>query len=398
MATSRAGRFGLGQAVAVELVVMVVVAAAYALPAQLAAVTVVSAVLLLLLVIGRFGGRWWYEVVFGWMQLHERRASRNRAALTARSAGPYWAEFASLAPHLVVRTVTDRNVRIGVGEDELGWFGAIALTPHDGLSRGDGTALRLDSLARLAGEPAAPVSAVQVVMRHTPLPSPAIDPRSPCAQSYRELRDALSVPPHRDVWIAVRLGLREAATAAADYGGDEVGIHRALGAALTRIGTTLTSYGLAHRILDGIDLQQALVGVYGPDPYDGGLTHVPATAHETWSSWRAIHGVHVCFAVVGWPSNAPPDVFSQLARVPGAASVCTAVVLGAVRGSGGDQVATRTLVRVVAAPAAVGACVRDVRAIARSLGVKLVRLDGEQAAAVYATTPTAASDGWGLYQ
>jgi len=391
MAMNRAGRFGLGQAVAVELAAMAVAAAVYALPAYPAVLVSLGSVPLLLLVVGRYRGRWWYEAVGGWVRLHERRGVRSRAALGARSAGPYWAELAALAPHLAVRTVIDRNVPIGIGADELGWFAGIALTPHDGLSRGDGSVLRLDWLARLAGEPAAPVSAVQVVMRHTPLPSAAVDPRSACAQSYRELRDTLSVPPQRDVWIAVRLGLRDAATAAADYGGDVAGIHRALGAALSRISSTLTANGLAHRVLDGADLQQALVGVYGPDPYDGGITHVPAIAHETWSSWRAIHAVHVCYAVVGWPPNASPDLLGQLARVPGAVSVCTAVVLGAVPG---DRVAARTLVRVVAAPTTVGACLREVRTMARGLGVKLVRLDGEQAAAVYATTPTAAPYGW----
>jgi len=317
----------------------------------------------------------------------------------ARPAGPYWAELAALAPQLEMRTVVDRNVPVGVGTDELGWFGAIAMTPHDALSRGDGAALRLDWLARLAGEPAAPVSAVQVVVRHTPLPSAALDPRSACAKSYQELREALSVPPHRDIWIAVRLGLRDAATAAADYGGDVGGIHRALAAALSRISTNLTAHGLAHRVLDGNELQQAMVAVYGPDPFEGGPTHVPVTAHETWASWRAVHATHVCFAVTGWPAlnGGGPDALAQLARVPGALSVCTAVVLGAIRRPGYDEgpVGARTLIRVVASPATIDGCLTELRARAGRLGVKLVRLDGEQAAGVYATTPTAAPYGWG---
>lgn len=425
VATGRAGRFGLGQAVAVELVVMAVAIAFYLLPLADAYLIAAAAILPLLIVVGRFGGRWWYEVLGGWLQLHSRRSARSRAALVARPSGPYWAELATLAPQLEVRSVVDRNVPVGVGTDELGWFGAIAMTPHDALTHGGGAALRLDWLARLAGEPAAPVSAVQVVVRHTPLPSAALDPRSACAKSYQELRDALSVPPHRDIWIAVRLGLRDAATAAADYGGDVAGIHRALAAALSRVSTNLTSHGLAHRVLDGNELQQALVAVYGPDPFEGGPAHVPVTAHETWSSWRAVHAVHVCFAIAGWPAppngfaggqaagvlasqagglpgegglpGGLPDPLAHLARVPGALSVCTAVVLGAIRRPGYDEgpVGARTLIRVVAPPATVDVCLTELRARARGLGVKLVRLDGEQAAGVYATTPTAAPYGWG---
>jgi type VII secretion protein EccE len=277
---------------------------------------------------------------------------------------------------------------IGVAADELGWFAAIAVTARDGLSRGDGAALRLDWLARLVGEPAAPTSAVQVVVRQAGLPGG--DPRTPYARSYQELRDSLAVVPHRDVWIAVRLDLDDGETAAADRGGDIAGIHRALGAALVRVSTVLTTSGLDHRVLDGTELRQALLDAYGPDPYDGRASR----AHETWSRWQARRAVHVCYAVAGWPTKPGGDVLTELARVPGAVSVCTAIAFGEVpsRGARGP-IAARMVLRVVAAPELVGGCLRQLRAGARRLGVRLVRLDGEQAAAVYATTPTAAAMG-----
>jgi len=109
VATGRAGRFGLGQAVAVELVAMAVAIGFYLLPLAEAYAVAAAAVLLLLVVIGRFGGRWWYEVLGGWLQLHSRRGAGSRAALVARPAGPYWAELAALAPQLEMRTVVDRN-------------------------------------------------------------------------------------------------------------------------------------------------------------------------------------------------------------------------------------------------------------------------------------------------
>jgi hypothetical protein len=137
------------------------------------------------------------------------------------------------------------------------------------------------------------------------------------------------VVPHRDVWIAVRLDLDDGETPPPTAGATSPGIHRALGAALVRVSTVLTTSGLDHRVLDGTELRQALLDAYGPDPYDGRASR----AHETWSRWQARRAVHVCYAVAGWPASrsAPaPDVLTELARVPGAVSVCTAIAFGEV--------------------------------------------------------------------
>jgi type VII secretion protein EccE len=391
VAAARAGRFGAAQIVAAELAVMAILAAAYTRSLLIAVAGALATLVLLTAALGRVGGRWWYEAFAAWLRLRHRRRAGSRAARGVRTAGPYAVELAALAPYLHVQTATYRDMPMGVAADELGWFAAVAVTGRDGLSRGEGAALRLDWLARLVGEPAAPTSAVQVVVRQAGLPSG--DPRLPHARSYQELRDSLGVVPHRDVWIAVRLDLDDGETAAADRGGDIAGIHRALGAALVRVSTVLTTSGLDHRVLDGNELRQALLDAYGPDPVDG---RPARAAHETWSRWQARRTVHVCYAVAGWPVKPGADVLTELARVPGAVSVCTAIAFGELP-TRGDRphgpIGARMVLRVVAAPEAVGGCLRQLRAGARRLGVRLVRLDGEQAAAVYATTPTAAALG-----
>jgi hypothetical protein len=99
---------------------------------------------------------------------------------------------------------------------------------------------------------------------------------------------------------------------------------------------------------------------------------------------------HVCYAVSGLTSPGS-DLFAELAQVPGAFSVCTAIAFSPTDPPG--RIGARMVVRVVATPEAVAACGRQLRAGVRALGLSLVRLDGEQAAGVYATTPTAAAVG-----
>ena len=388
MATGRlAGRFGTTQAVALELAVVAVVTVPY-LPLAWGAVIGAGAILLLAGGLFRFGGRWGYETVTAWLRLVRRRAGA-RAART----GPYRGDLPILAPRLSIHAARQRTGAIGVGEDELGWFAAIALTPVDGLSRGHGATLRLDWLARLVADASLAASTLQIVVRHTPLPSAGLEPASACARSYQALREALGVPAQRDVWIAVRLGLRDGAQAAAQRGGDLAGVHRALASALGRISAGLAAADLDHEVLDAAGLHRSLTVACGQ--YPASLSSGSASpTREAWSAWRGHRAVHVCFAVKSWPAAAPPHLFTELARLPQALSVSTAMVFSGTAPVAGQRIVpVRTLVRVAAAPEVVGSCVRELRSTARRLGVPLVRLDGEQAAGVYATAPTGAAIG-----
>jgi type VII secretion protein EccE len=365
---------------------MVAAGAFYASPVLPAATVTLGAAILVLPVVGRYRGRFWYEIAAAWLALRQRREHSARVARRVQAAGPDATELAALAPGLSVRTVNVHQMRFGLGADDGGWFGVIALAPRDALSREEGSQLRLDWLARAAG----PQASVQLVVRHTTLPAPA-GSDAPCAQSYGALREALAAPAQRDVWIAVRVGAQSTATSIADG----AGVARAVGGALWRISSALTTHGLEHTVLDGPGVDQALLAAYGPDPYDGPLARQPRTPRELWTQWRATHLVHVSYAVVNW--TARPGVLTGLAQVPTAVSANTAIIVNTIRERGQERGPTgaRMVVRVAARHELAGQASRELRIAARVLGVRLVRLDGEQAAAVYATTPTATLYGWG---
>ncbi|GIG88456.1 type VII secretion protein EccE [Plantactinospora endophytica] len=381
------GRFGTVQLVAVELGLFAAGAAVYALSPLPGALAGTAAAVLLVGTFGRSGGRWWYEALGARLRLARRRRAGLRAL---RRAGGYDPLLAVLSPSPSTSTVTDRSGTIGVGQDALGWFAAIAVQHPDGLSGLSPTPLRLDWLAELAADPALPASTVQIVLRHSALPIAAVDPRTAAAQSYLELCRGLSVPVHHDVWIAARLSARDAATVAADRGGGLAGVHRALTAAITRVGTGLANLDVEHTVLDGDGLRQALAYSCG---VDGGSAAGPG--HERWSHWRGQHRVQVCFAVRAWPANTTVDPLRALTQVPSALDVSVAVVFGR-RGESrprDDRARARTLVRVATVPESVDACVRELRAAAAAAGVRLVRLNGEHATGVYATAPTGATLG-----
>lgn len=386
MAAARpAGRVGAAQLLAVEVVTIGVAVAVYVLPPAAAGVAGAVAVAGLLGAAVRFGGRWGYEVAGARWRLGRRRRAMREAAAGGRPA----TALAVLAPELSLATAEDRSGPVGVAEDALGWFAAVAVLPHDGLTRGAATELRLDRLARLAADPAFPAGILQVVMRRATAPAFGDDPRTAYARSYGELRQALGVPGPLDIWLAVRLGTRDGAAAAADRGGGKAGLRRALAAAVSRVGGELAVMGLNHRVLDAPALGLALSVACGPPVAAGGV-------RESWSRWQAGAEAHVSFAVRGWPARAPGDLLARLADVPRATTVHTALLLGAGRPDAarpGDRIAAQMVIRVAAPSDDIASCVKHLRATAVALGVRLVRLNGEHAAGVYATAPTGTATG-----
>lgn len=353
-----AGRFGATQLVSIELAALVAASAAYGLPPVAAGIAGGVTAFVLVVTLGRSGGRWIYEAV----------AARRRLGTVAG--------FATC-------TATDRGTEFGVGVDESGWFAAVAVVAPDGLSRDPSALLRLDWLARLAAEPSVPASTLQAVVRQVDGPAAGLDPAAaPAAASYRLLRQALGLPPQRQVWLVARLAPRDAAHVAADRGGGAAGVHKALANTLARLGTGLAEAGLAYRVLDETALRAAVTVACG----------LPSSAagppRELWSRVEAADATHVSFAVRAWAAGRPAAVLAELLQVPGASAVSAAVVFGSV---GAQSVVT--LVRVAAPPGALAGCVTALLETAGRLGVTLARLNGEQAAGVYATAPTGAPIG-----
>ncbi len=362
------GRFGTVQLVAIELAALAGIAAAsaaFAAPRAAAGLAAFAAVVAVF-ALSRSGGRWAYESMAA--RLH------HRLRFPPRAGG-----LATLATDLSFTTITDRGTAIGVGRDELGWFAAVAITAPSGK-----VVLRLDWLTRLLSDFTVPVSTLHLVTRQVPLAGP-LDARTDCAMSYRELLGATQVPANREIWLAVRLAPADAAAASAGRGGGVEGVHRALAAAVARIGTALTAAEVNYAVLDAVGLQRILAIACG-------LLR-PAPVAERWAGWHAVGFVHVGFAVRSWPADPPAGLLAELAQVPAAATAHTAIVLQPRQGTAGGRPVMRTLLRVTAPPELIGECVRQALANARRLRVRLVRLDGEHAAAVWATAPTGAVKG-----
>jgi len=373
---------GVVQLICLELAAGAVAAAAFTPVQPVLAVTSAAALALLVAVFGRADGRWLYEGVLARWQLRRRRVLARRAAGAEAST----VALATLAPRLRIRSVPDRSRSIGVGQDEGGWFAGVALGQSTDLAGHGIVRLELDQLVRILDEATVPISALQLVTYQALAPTALVEQGSAAARSYRELADKPGCPMEQATWIAVRLNPADALEAAATRGGGVEGVDRAIAAAIGRIEKALTSAGVPHAVLDADDLRDALTFSCGLDV--AGEDDAPA--RERWVAWQAGGLVHVSFTVTDWPTEPGRDLLRELAFGPAAG--CGLAV--AIRPYG-ERVALLGLVRVVAPAQRLRVALRQLESTARRLGVRLRRLDGEQARAVYATAPTGGGV-WGM--
>ncbi|RLP88341.1 type VII secretion protein EccE [Micromonospora sp. CV4] len=355
----RVGPVLVGQLVVLELCAVAVWAAGAGPSWVLAAVGTVAA-LIVLAVFARRGGRWWFEDLLLRRRLRRRR-ERAAAALAGGAASD--PRLAALAPELSVIELTDRGTRLGIGQDDQGWFAAVALQPSTGAVVGSVEASTVDQALRVLTDFAAPVSRAQVVA-HTLVWYPA--PGAPPAA-------------HRTVWVALRLTVRDARVEAVSRGGGLPGVHRTLAAGIGRLGKALTAAGLAHRPLSRDELRAAVVSA-------AGLDLVPEPPAETWLGLRGGGWTHRCLALRG-RSDAP---LGPLVDAITATSAPSHTVAAAVSPDG--RVAA-PLLRVAAMDNHVEALVKVVRDIAQRAGTPARPVDGQHGPGVYASAPVASTLG-----
>jgi type VII secretion protein EccE len=329
---------------------------------------------------GRWRGHWWVERI-----LMNRRYRHRRMSGPATGTDRRLVALHSLAPDLSVVNVEGADgTRVGVARDDAGWYAVTAVAAPGGLRGEVQAALPLDRLVRVIAESDQPGVTVQVVVHTAPAPSLELDPRHRSATSYQELlRRYGAVPANQSVWVAVRLDARTLAEAAID-GTDESDLAPAAVAGLARrVGKTLHTAGLANQVLDADGLLDALVrSCYLERPSRGvPLEH----ARESWQAWHASGLTHVCYWVSTWPTEAGARRV-LLDRLAGAPAAVTSVALDLQPRTDGTDL--RCVVRVAADPDALAqACAATIE-IAENAGARLLRLDGEQAPAVYASAPT----------
>jgi type VII secretion protein EccE len=377
----RAGAFTVLHIVCLELVVVVMAGVWLTARSRVVPIAVGSAVLLAL-VFGRAGGRWWYETVLTRAALRRRRRSARRMLHRLATAEPRAAAMATLMPGLVIRNVLDRGRSIGVGSDDQGWFAAVAVGSWADASGQRACRLDLDHVVRILHESTVPVSALQVISFQLLGPAAFGDTTRAVLRSYRELLAVEGCPVDQSVWLAMRLAPVDAVEAAQTRGGGVDGVDRALAAVVGRIEKALTAAGLPYQVLDADSLGDALGLACGLDALTTSPPR-PADVQETWTTWRAGALTHATFTVTRWPRRPRPDLVAELSRLPAfGVSVSMAVHRR------GDAVALLGLVRVVAPAAALRGAVNQLQATTRRLGLRLRRLDGEQARGVSATAPT----------
>ncbi|MCF0096888.1 type VII secretion protein EccE [Micromonospora sp. MH99] len=354
------GRIGpvlVGQLVVLE-VCAIAVWAATAGPSWLLATVAAVAVAVVVAAFARRGGRWWFDDVLLRRRLRHRREWAAVALADGTAVDP---RLAALAPELGVIELTDRGTRLGIGQDDQGWFAAVALQPATGDAVGSVDAATVDRALRVLADFSAPVSRAQVVA-HTLVWYPA--PGAPPAA-------------HRTVWVALRLTVHDARVETVSRGGGLAGVHRTLAAGIGRLGKALTAAGLAHRPLGRDELRAAVVSAAGLD-----LVPEPPT-----ESWRGLGGggwTHRCLTLRGRP-DAP---LGPLVDAITATSAPSHTVAAAV--SPGGRMAT-PLLRVAAMDNHVEALVKVVREVAHRAGTPARPLDGQHGPGVYASAPVASA-------
>ncbi|PWU56186.1 hypothetical protein DLE60_26700, partial [Micromonospora globispora] len=193
----RRGRLGpvvVGQLVVVECAGLALWAATTD-PGWVLGVVGALAGLSVLAAFARRGGRWWYEDLMLRRRLRRRREQARAAVPTGDP------RLVALAPELTVVELTDRGTRLGIGQDDRGWFAAVALTSRPGAPAGSVEASILDRALAVLAEFAGPVTQTQVVS-HTLVWYPA--PGAPPAA-------------HRTVWVALRLSVADARAEAVSF-------------------------------------------------------------------------------------------------------------------------------------------------------------------------------------
>jgi type VII secretion protein EccE len=251
-------------------------------------------------------------------------------------------------------------------------------------------------LARLAdvlGADGVPASAIQVVSCAVPAPHHLAPRQVPSVESYRQLAADLVGAPipalEHQTWVAVRLTVPDAAAAAHSRGGGVDGVHRAVAAAIGRVGKALGGAGLTAVALDPGALAAAVrmcAGLAVVQPFPG----ADAPPLEDWTAWRAGGLTDIAFEVAAWPVRRAP--LGELLRTPSARTVLAVDLRRAPVRPGatpGDApVAVRVTVRVATVPPRVADTVRELTERAGHLGVRLRRLDGWHGPAAYASAPT----------
>jgi type VII secretion protein EccE len=325
--------------------------------------------------------RWWTQHLG--IVLRYRR--RRRASVLA--PGSPLRALPVLVPELQVTDVPDaEGTGTGVARDATGWYAVAVVPPR----LGPAAPVPLSQLARALADAEEAGVSLQVVVHTDPAPEVGLDPRQPCAASYRQLLELCGpVPAARTRWVVVRVDATALAEAAADGAPDRAPHAPELTAALLRrLGRVLERARVPYRILDAAGLVDALchsLDLAQPAAGDPGGT----AGREAWRAWHSLRLAHAGFWIRDWPAPAASGaLLDRLATVPGAMTSVAVTVRP--RADGYDL---RGVARVATRPDDLRRACAALVGVAHQAGARLFRLDGEHAPAAYASAPTGGGAG-----
>ncbi|GIH10639.1 type VII secretion protein EccE [Rhizocola hellebori] len=291
----------------------------------------------------------------------------------------------AIAPALRLTDATHRGRTIGVAEDGAGWFAAVDLAPGRGLDGNRHTQVSVAHLAELLVAEHLPVTAIQVVATSVPAPAPGAETGSPCRRSYLSLIADRPIVADHSLRIVARLSGGDAAAASAARGGGLKGVQRALAATLGNVVATVSAPDCVVETLDAAQLGAALLDSLYPAGFD---PRQQTTVDEQWQAWHGKSLVHRTWRLKGWPRIPLSELHDRLVYT-GIQTVVTSLTLR--KDPYGTQPTADLLVRLVMPLSELAAGDDRLTLALRAVNLSAEPVDGRQAAAAYASAPTAGS-------
>ncbi len=296
VARHRASFARLGLCLVIEVAVCVMVLAV--LPLSIVGfVTALLVALMLAVFLIPFGG----NTLLGWMRLRSQFSRRQRHQVVHPDVPASLEPLAEWIPDLaVIRTLTGRGGEVGVITDGTAWTAVLSLLTDDELIADMGEEIDLSSLESLTVQDDVAFDGVQLVTFTVPAPtSVLLGENSAAAAAYREvLGDEPPPPTIRRTWLCVRLDPRACLGAVARRGSGTEGINATLRFGLHRAQSVLKRQGIETRVLDPLEIYEALALTSGAGPEAQG----PRTSEE-WTAWQCDGLEHRGQLISNWGDN-----------------------------------------------------------------------------------------------
>lgn len=306
--------------------------------------------------------RWLYQIAVSRFALLSRQRGAARSRGLVGMLGDYSVESIPAGTH---------GVQLGVVHAGTTWCLPLVLG-LDGVFNDD-PPVPVDLLTGLLSIEDIPLSSVRLVTLTAPAQLPAYAPPGPAAP----------VTPLAARYCLLTLDTRRAADAVAARGGTHAAVHQILRRCALHAEGVLSRAGLSVRRLDEAAVQALFTAWMGPQTPAAGRR--PPRSVESWRDVRVAGTWSTVFAVTG----DGPDLSDRVARLAAAAPTPVVATTLLLRRVGSRAEVQASLLMRLSGPGSVSetGAVDWLSRFARTFGLIVQRLDGEQAPLLRVTTP-----------